>query len=213
LKKLRQKKFNDGWLIGIEGIDAAGKRTQSLLLSSWLRDRQLNCEVMSFPDYSTRIGKEIRAFLVGRRNYPNALKHILFAGNRWEKLNEIENLLKNNEILIVNRYTESNLAYGVANGLELNWLANLEKGLPSTDLVILLDAPSSVVRSRRLRSQDTYEADRRLQEDARRTYRRLARKLGWKVVDAGDDVNEVHLQIRTIVANRLSLGTKGGNRT
>src|SRR5438552_18308625 len=51
------KKFNNGWLIGIEGIDAAGKRTQSLLLSSWLRDSQLNCKIMSFPDYSTRIGK------------------------------------------------------------------------------------------------------------------------------------------------------------
>src|SRR6266446_6285309 len=102
LKKFRHKKFNDGWLIGIEGIDAAGKRTQSLLLSSWLRDRQLNCNIMSFPDYSTRIGKEIKAFLAGKRNYPNTLRHILFAANRWEKIYDIENALTNDEILIVN---------------------------------------------------------------------------------------------------------------
>src|SRR5947209_6989122 len=95
LEKSRQKKLDKGWLIGIEGIDAAGKRTQSLLLSSWLRDRQLNCKVMSFPDYSTPMGKEIRAFLIGKRNYPNALKHILFAANRWEKISEIENALAN----------------------------------------------------------------------------------------------------------------------
>jgi dTMP kinase len=202
---LRQKKSN-GWLIGIEGIDAAGKRTQSLLLSSWLRRKRLTCKVISFPDYTTRIGKEIRAFLVGQRTYPDPLKHILFAANRWERINEIESLLTNNEILIVNRYTESNLAYGLANGLALNWLTNLEKGLPITDLVILLDTPSAAVRSRRTHTQDTYEADRRLQEAAGAAYRRLARRFEWKVVNATGDVKEVRRQIRAIVSDRLSLG-------
>jgi dTMP kinase len=166
---------------------------------------------MSFPDYTTRIGKEIRAFLLGKRKYPDQLKHILFAANRWEKIHDIENPLTNNKILIVNRYTESNLAYGLANGLELNWLASLEKGLPLTDMVILLDAPTSTVRSRRLHSQDTYEANSRLQEGAGVAYLRLARKFEWEIVNAADDVKEVQKQIRTIVAKRLSLGELKGN--
>lgn len=194
-----------GWLIAIEGIDAAGKRTQSLLLSSWLKHKQFNAKVMSFPDYTTRIGKEIRASLMGDRNYPKELKHILFAANRWEKEDEIRNLLNSDGVLIVNRYTESNLAYGLANGLELDWLINLEKDLPRTDLVILLDAPPMAVRSRRQSSQDTYEADHRLQEEASSSYRRLARKFDWKVVNATDDVKEIHQRIRTIVSRKLSL--------
>ena len=206
MKRLNGK----GWLIAIEGIDAAGKRTQSLLLSSWLKHAQFNCKVMSFPDYTTRIGKEIKAFLMGDRNYPKELKHILFAANRWEKEETIRNLLSANGALIVNRYTESNLAYGLANGLELDWLINLEKGLPRTDLVILLDAPPVAVRSRRQRLQDTYEADIELQEGASSAYRRLARKFGWKVVNATDDAKEIHHRIRTIISKLLSLEIEQG---
>jgi dTMP kinase len=200
-----EKSNRNGWLVAIEGIDAAGKRTQSLLLSSWLKHTQVNCKVMSFPDYTTRIGREIRAFLTGNRNYPKELKHILFAANRWEKEEAIRNLLSTNGVLIVNRYTESNWAYGLANGLELDWLINLERGLPRTDLVILLDAPPIAVRSRRQRSQDTYEADIRLQEEASSAYRRLARKFGWKVVNATDDVKQIHQHIRVIISKKLSL--------
>jgi dTMP kinase len=105
----------------------------------------------------------------------------------------------------VNRYTESNLAYGLANGLELDWLINLEKGLPRTDLVILLDAPPIAVQSRRQSSQDTYEADQRLQEEASSSYRKLAHKFDWKVVNATDDVEKIHQRIRTIVSKKLSL--------
>jgi dTMP kinase len=200
-----EKSNRNGWLVAIEGIDAAGKRTQSLLLSSWLKHTQVNCKVMSFPDYTTRIGREIRAFLTGDRNYPKELKHILFAANRWEKEEAIRNILSTNGVLVVNRYTESNWAYGLANGLELDWLINLEKGLPRTDLVILLDAPPIAVRSRRQRSQDTYEADIRLQEEASSAYRRLARKFGWKVVSATDDVKQIHQHIRVIVSKKLLL--------
>ena len=201
-----EKSNRNGWLVAIEGIDAAGKRTQSLLLSSWLKHTQVNCKVMSFPDYTTRIGREIRAFLTGDRNYHKELKHILFAANRWEKEEAIRNILSTNAVLIVNRYTESNWAYGLANGLDLDWLINLEKGLPRTDLVILLDAPPIAVRSRRQRSQDIYEADIRLQEEASSAYRRLARKFGWKVVSATDDVKQIHQHIRVIISKKLSLG-------
>jgi len=200
-----EKSDRNGWLVAIEGIDAAGKRTQSLLLSSWLKHTQVNCKVMSFPDYTTRIGREIRAFLTGNRNYPMELKHILFAANRWEKEEAIRNILSTSGVLVVNRYTESNWAYGLANGLELDWLINLERGLPRTDLVILLDAPPIAVRSRRQRSQDTYEADITLQEEASSAYRRLARKFGWKVVNATDDVKQIHQHIRAIVSKKLSL--------
>ena len=47
--------------------------------------------LMSFPDYSTRIGHEIRAFLNGKVSYNNETKHILLAANRWEKKQDIEN--------------------------------------------------------------------------------------------------------------------------
>jgi dTMP kinase len=179
-----------GLLVGIEGIDAAGKRTQSSLLQAWLHSRNATVEVISFPDYSTVLGNEIREFLQGRRNYTPDVRHMLFAANRWERKQDIERSLERAEVVIVNRYTESNLAYGVANGLQLDWLVNLELGLPKTDLVLVLDAPPSAFYNRRNAKKDKYESDLVLQENARKAYLNLAQRFGWKIIDASRGINE-----------------------
>ena len=114
---------------------------------------------LSFPDYGTPIGKEIKAFLAGKRDFRAEVRHMLFAANRWEKSSLIRESQTENEVVIVNRYTESNLVYGVANGLRLDWLVALEEGLPKSDLVIVLDAPSKGLVSRRPGPKDSYEKD------------------------------------------------------
>ena len=91
-----------GYIIGIEGIDAVGKHTHGLLLSSWLRRNGMKTVSMSFPDYHTPIGKEISAFLSRERNYPIELQHLLFAANRWEKSEEIKSHLRSGKVVIIN---------------------------------------------------------------------------------------------------------------
>ena len=59
--------------------------------------------------------------------------------NRWEKVDEIKKAQEKNSVVIMNRYAESNLVYGLANGLKLPWLEGLDAGLPKSDLVIILD--------------------------------------------------------------------------
>src|SRR5579885_2048536 len=107
-----------GFLIAIEGPDAAGKRTQSSKLVSWFSEKGVRAFTMSFPDYGTPIGKEILTFLESKRDYPAQVRHMLFAANRWEKRDKILHLLEQNTFLVVNRYTESNIVYGTANGLD-----------------------------------------------------------------------------------------------
>ena len=198
-------KIQGGYLVGIEGIDSVGKNTQSLLLSKWLRKKCVKATLMSFPDYHTIIGKEIKSFLSGSRTYPTELQHLLFAANRWEKSEKIKSRLRAGETIIVNRYTESNLAYGTANGLDIAWLANLEKGLPQADLVIVLDAPQQSLSSRRPDdSKDVYEKSSNLQGKARKAYRELARKRGWKLVAADGPVGRVQATVLMAVREALA---------
>lgn len=173
-----------GVLISIEGLDAVGKHTQASLLASWLDSRGHTVGTVSFPDYSTSLGAEIRSFLSGDVGYPAEVRHILFAANRWEKKQELELILSKTDFVIVNRYSESNLAYGVANGLKLEWLMNLEDGLPKSDMTVVLDAPAVRLLSRRTRTKDEYERNAGLQERTRSAYLKLAHDFGWKVVDA-----------------------------
>jgi dTMP kinase len=193
-----------GYLVAIEGIDAVGKNTHSGLLFRSLRGLRIPSARMSFPDYDTPIGKEIKSFLSGQRRYPPQLQHLLFAANRWEKRDEIRLRLDEQKVLIVNRYTPSNLAYGSANGLAVEWLSNLEDGLPAADLVVVLEAPPRSLSLRRPgRGKDAYEKSSALQLKAQKAYRQLARQHDWKLVDASGSVGEVQAEVLKTVTDAL----------
>lgn len=197
-------KIPAGYIVAIEGIDAVGKNTQSLLLSKQLRRRGVSTVLMSFPDYHTSIGREIKSFLSGKKSYPVELQHLLFAANRWEKCEEIRSHLRAGQTLIVDRYTASNLAYGKANGLDAAWLSNLERGLPAADLVIVLDAsPKSMASRRANRTKDAYERSSALQRKVLKTYRELASEHGWKLIDANTSVRVVHAAVLRVVKEGL----------
>ncbi|MBA3285680.1 MAG: thymidylate kinase, partial [Nitrosopumilus sp.] len=125
-----------GKLIVIEGLDKSGKTTQSKLLFEFYNKLYPGyVNLFNFPDYTTRIGQEIRLFLEGKIQYNNEVKHILLSANRWEKKSEMETLRSQGNIVILNRYYQSNLVYGLSNDLDLDWLINLDLGLPKEDIV------------------------------------------------------------------------------
>jgi len=192
-----------GIFIVIEGIDAAGKRTQTSILRAWFNSRGLTTHTLSFPAYETIIGKEIRKFLDGSVNYPQQVRAMLYAANRWEKKAELEATLSKTDVTIVDRYSGSNLAYGVSNGLELEWLLNLEDGLPKPDLVLLLDASPTKLVPRRGDRKDSYERNIGLQEKARDAYLGLAKRFGWRIVNADGGIEETSGGIISAVSQSL----------
>ncbi len=190
-------------IIVIEGSDQAGKKTQSALLAQALRARKLKVKIFSFPDYTTPLGKEINNFLHGKRKFPSQVIHCLLAANRWEKLQEIKKAQSENSVLIMNRYYQSNLVYGAVNKLNLKWLQNLDEGLPKADLVIVLDVSQKESFNRKKSRRDKFEKDRKFLEQISKTYRKLAKKLGWKLVDASRTKEEVHQSIMEILAKKI----------
>lgn len=185
-----------GNIIVFEGIDKAGKTTQAKLLEKKLGSK---CVRIDFPDYSTPIGKEIRQFLDGKRNYPDEVKMMLLSANRWEKKDEIEKMVSKGTTVIMNRYYQSNLVYGISKGLKLDWLLSLDKGLPKADLVIVIDIrPKTLVR-RSKNVVDTFEKDLELIRRVKKNYRILANKFNWRTVEGEKSVDEVHGQVLRIV--------------
>ncbi|MDG6989405.1 MAG: dTMP kinase [Nitrososphaerota archaeon] len=194
-----------GAFVAIEGVDAVGKMTQTSLLLSHLRAEGLSSRALSFPAYETAIGKEIRRFLAGRVSYPPQARAMLYAANRWEKKAELQEFISKTDAVIVDRYSGSNLAYGISIGLDLKWLMSLESGLPEPDVTLVLDAPLENVMPRRGRGKDSYESNRQLQEKARGAYLRLAAKFGWTVIDADRDIEDVGKSIASIVSTVMEV--------
>ena len=196
--------MSKGKVIVIEGTDKAGKRTQSRLLLDALKVLGKICVVIDLPDYTTPIGAEIRAFLDGKRDYPNELKHMLLSANRWEKKREIESMIDNGTIVILNRYYHSNLVYGISNGLNINWLLNLDKGLPKEDLVILLHVNPNISFQRAVsESRDSFEMNRTLLLEVNKNYHKLAKQFKWKIIDGEKSKEQVHQEVMNFLKKAL----------
>lgn len=185
-----------GKIIVFEGIDKAGKTTQAKLLEKKLGSK---CVRIDFPDYSTPVGKEIKQFLDGKRNYPDEVKMMLLSANRWEKKGEIEKMVSKGTTVIMNRYYQSNLVYGISKGLKLDWLLSLDKGMPKADLVIVIDIRPKTLVSRSKNVVDTFEKDLELIRRVKKNYRILANKFNWRIVEGEKSVDEVHGQVLRIV--------------
>lgn len=193
-----------GKIIVLEGTDKAGKTTQSRLLAETIRVSGKVCVVIDFPDYTTPIGLEIRAFLDGRRDYPAEMKHLLFSANRWEKKKEIESMVANGTTVIMNRYWQSNLVYGAANDMDTSWLLRLDKGLPKEDLVIVM-LVSPDVTTRRAKTLDAFESDQILAAKAYKYYLKFAKQFKWKVIDGSKSKEQVHHEIMKAIRQELKV--------
>lgn len=193
-----------GKIIVIEGIDKAGKTTQANLLLKKLKGKKY--VKFDFPDYSTPVGIEIKQFLDGKRDYSDEVKMMLLSANRWEKKSEIESIIGKGTTIIMNRYYQSNLVYGISKGLKLKWLLALDEGLPKADLVVVIDIKTNtLVRRSRNDITDTFEQDLDLIRKVRRNYKMLANKFNWHIIDGEDTVNIVNVQVVELVRKIMKI--------
>jgi dTMP kinase len=192
-------------IIVIEGGDQAGKKTQTTLLAKALKQRKIKTTVFSFPDYKTPVGKEIAKYLNGKRKFTPQVIHCLLAANRWEKLNEILAAQSKNSVLIMNRYYQSNLIYGLANGMKRKWLENLDEGLPKADLVILLDVTQRESFHRKKTNRDKFEKNEKFLRKISKIYRTIAKNDHWKIIDASKPKQEIHKDILKVFTKKIGL--------
>lgn len=193
-------------LIAIEGIDGSGKGTQSGLLTQRLIDLGYRASSIQFPRYSaTTFGEAIGDFLNGRfgslEEVHPQLAAVLYAGDRFESLNVLNEALESSDVVVLDRFTASNFAHQAAKlqGEEreklINWIDDIEHrvfGLPRPDLNVLLDISSTWSRELVSRKDerdytseeaDIQENDRPYLERVRQCYRDIAgTRDNWNVV-------------------------------
>jgi dTMP kinase len=194
-----------GFLIAFEGLDQSGKQTQAEALNAALSGNGRACELLSFPDYQTSIGAEIRRGLHGERDYPPDVMQLLYVANRYESKKRIDWWLADGRVILCDRYTASSIAYGEAQGLDSRWLADIQRFLPAPDLTILLDIAPEVAVQRKQADRDRYERDLDLLTRVRDSYKKQADEAQWILVRGDRDKASVSAEVREAVASRLGL--------
>ena len=188
-----------GQLIAVEGIDQAGKWTVCERLVRELRQAGVRAELTGFPDYTTPLGEEIRRFLASERSYPAQGRQLLFAANRWEREPDLRAWLAAGRAVVLDRYVASGIAYGAAQGLDIEWMTWVERGLPVPDLTLLLDITPDVSLARKSAARDAYEERVDLLARARQAYLELARSPTWRTIDATGDREAVWAAVLDVV--------------
>src|SRR5664279_2960249 len=147
-------------LFVIEGVDGAGKSTQIKLLRDYFSKKGYVCEYLHFPRTETPFfGELIARFLRGEFGSLNDvdpyLVAMLYAGDRKDASTMINSWLTNGKIVLLDRYTYSNIAYQCAKLKNepdqdklMHWILSLEFDhftIPKPDLNIFLDVPFAFI--------------------------------------------------------------------
>jgi dTMP kinase len=194
-----------GALIAFEGLDQSGKQTQAESLREALVAAGRTCQLLSFPDYQTAIGAEIYRALHGERDYAPDVMQLLYVANRYEMKGAIAGHLAAGRIILCDRYVASSIAYGEAQGLNADWLAEIQRFLPAADMTILLDIPPDVAVERKAAGRDRYERDFDLLRRVRESYHRQSAQPSWALVRGDRPKEVVSDEVGRVVASRLGL--------
>lgn len=144
-------------LVVIEGIDGSGKGTQAQMLLDRARAEGWTAALLSFPQYqntasSQWIAEYLKGDFGGLAEGDPLFAGMLFALDRFESKEHIKGLLAKHDLVIMDRYVASNLAYQSARITEVlptQFVARLLKleyeiyELPRPDLTVFLDMPVS----------------------------------------------------------------------
>jgi dTMP kinase len=188
-------------LFVVEGVDGAGKSTQIKLMKEHFTMKGFKCEYLHFPRTGEPFfGELIARFLRGEFGSLNEvnpwLVAMLYAGDRKDASGLIEGWLKKNSIVLLDRYTYSNIAYQCAKlntraeqDKLMKWILDLEFShfaIPRPDLNIFLDVPFSFTQKKLLSkrtgddrsylngTRDIHEGSLEFQKNVRDMYIRVA---------------------------------------
>ncbi|MBS7287262.1 MAG: dTMP kinase [Candidatus Freyarchaeota archaeon] len=189
-----------GVLIVLEGIDGAGKTTHAKLLTEWLREEGYIVSLTKEPT-SGEIGSLIRKQLQRRVFHPATLA-LLFAADRLEHAeSELKPRIEAGEVIVSDRYVESSICYQAAEGVDVEWIEDINKWALNADLTILLDVDAQTAMERMgSKFKDKFEEESFL-ERVRKIYLERAKEKGYLVIDATPPVEDVQMKIRRIVAS------------
>ena len=200
-------------LIVIEGLDGAGKSTQINRLNEYLVARGYRCRQLHFPRTDSLVfGELIARFLRGElgdiHQVNPYLVALMYAGDRFDFKPTLENWLSEGDMILLDRYVYSNVAYQCAkiknkvdNRKLREWILHLEfdyYGLPKPDLNIFLDVPFMFTRKNLTNERegderqylqgkkDIHEADLDFQGSVRESYLSMSDIDGFVKIDCSD---------------------------
>lgn len=199
-----------GKLIVIEGLDGAGKTTQTAIVAEELRREGRDVRVISFPDYKSESAALVNMYLRGEfGGKPEDIN--AYAASSFYAVDRFASYVKEwkefyerpDSIVIATRYTTSNEIYQLAKMERddwdefIAWVEDLEYeklGLPRPDMTLYLEMKYEIAKTlidgrseKTGQKKDIHELDETYMQQCHRAAAFAAGELGWKTIVCYED--------------------------
>ena len=193
-----------GKFIVLDGIDGSGKGTIIKEAKRFLLEKGIKEEQILITAEPTRgfYGKKVRELLKTNVNPDvNAQQFLdLYVADRKEHLEkELQPSLKNNKIILCDRYKYSTFVYQSLQGISIEKIKELHKGMLVPDLVFILDVSPEISLKRISKRQqlDAFEKQDFLEKvrNGFLSLKEIFPNENIKIIDASKEISEVKKQV------------------
>lgn len=192
-----------GKIIALYGTNNLGKTTQRELLVDTLQKEGLRAFGYKYADYDlwpsgamlNEYLREQNPFQLTPREFQTI--HVI---NRMQAEPKLLAHKLNGDIVVVEDYTGTGMAWGIGAGVDKTYLLTLNSDLLKEDLSILLDGERF---STGIEKGHAHESADVLIRDVRAVHLQLAREFGWHKVNANQSKELVHADIWEIIKKQI----------
>jgi len=146
-----------GLYIAVEGIDGAGKTTQSKRLIRYFRQKRIPAIYVEEPTKNP-VGTLVRKGLRGEISFSEEEMALLFAADRlWLKNRVVLPALRKGYNVVSDRSVISSLAYQTAATSQRKWVAEINKHALKPDIIVYIELNPLKAIKRIAKTKQRYE--------------------------------------------------------
>ncbi len=213
IKYWLEKRAMEGLLVVFEGIDGSGKGTQRELLKNALLKKNIPTIVLSYPDRQSQYGLMIEEFLHKKMELNVNEQFLLFLLNIVRDTEKIKNLIATGNIVIIDRYFMSTIAYQCAEGFNYENAKRVMEifQMPYPSVIIYLDITPdlSFLRKKKQKGEtDHFESNIILLNAVKEVYEKMIKETYpnpvWTVMNGQEDIDVLHTKILSDILQKLN---------
>ena len=201
-----------GFLITVEGIDGAGKRTLCSFIKKFLESENIEVVRMEYPDYSSIWGKMINDYLHNKIELSNNEQFFLYLIDILKDQDKIRRLLRMGSVVISDRYFSSTVAFQCAKNFNYQQALSIIKAVNIIvpDLTLFIQIPPEVTLKRKMMqkgSTDRHEKNIELLRNVNGVYEKMLKEetlsKKWVKIDGNQDLSIIENSAKYIIKKFL----------
>lgn len=202
-----------GFLIAVEGIDGAGKRTLCSFMKTFFDSQKLDIVQFAYPDYSSIWGKIIENYLNNKIELNINEQFFAYFIDILKDQNKIFTSLEIGKIVISDRYFSSTIAFQCSKGFSYQKALSIigAMNVIEPDLTLFIQIPPQLALKRKYeqkKSLDRHEKDVKLLENVDSLYQKMLKEgifsKEWIKIDGSQDLKKVEEDILNILEKFLA---------